>query len=364
MDPVWGASRKSTRVQGDIIAPGSGGSKLVQLQRQSSGIGSGLPTLSTNSLSSISSGPLSSSSLNSHSANLHGSGITQPGLSAFLTGPSALDSLELNSHSNTSGTGSRINSDYGITGSGGLGSRNALLSGGIGSAGVSGYIGSTGGGGGTASGGGGAGGVGQASAHTAGSSLNSGNGSSVVASSEIHPLHFNWVFWFMHRPPGSKIVNYESAMKKIATFGSVEDFWAVYSHLRRPHELPNVSDYHMFRQGVRPVWEDAANINGGKWIVRLKKGLASRYWENLIMAVIGDQFDVGSEICGIVLSIRGAEDILSIWNQSSQGGRTNLKIRDTMKRVLSLPADTIMEYKTHNDALKDNSSFRNTDVFR
>lgn len=203
-----------SRMQGDNSAPGSGGSKLVQLQRQSSGIGSGLPTLSTNSLSSISSGPLSSSSLSSHSASLHGSGMTQPGLSAFLTGPSALNSLELNSHSSTSGTGSRINSEYGITGSGGLGSRNAPLSGGSGSAGVSGYIGSTGGGGGV-------GGVGQASAHTAGSSLNSGNGSSLAASSEIHPLHFNWVFWFMHRPPGSKIVNYESAMKKIATFGSV-----------------------------------------------------------------------------------------------------------------------------------------------
>ncbi|KAG0227550.1 Eukaryotic translation initiation factor 4E type 2 [Actinomortierella wolfii] len=187
---------------------------------------------------------------------------------------------------------------------------------------------------------------------------------SSVGTSEIHPLHFNWVFWFMHRAPGSKIVNYESSMKKIATFGSVEDFWAVYSHLRRPHELPNVSDYHLFKQGVRPVWEDATNINGGKWIVRLKKGLASRYWENLVMAVIGDQFDVGSEICGIVLSIRGAEDILSLWNQSAHEGRINLKIRDTMKRVLNLPPDTIMEYKTHNDALKDNSSFRNTDVFR
>lgn len=208
-------------MQGDNSAPGSGGSKLVQLQRQSSGIGSGLPTLSTNSLSSISSGPLSSSSLSSHSASLHGSGMTQPGLSAFLTGPSALNSLELNSHSSTSSTGSRINSEYGITGSGGIGSRNAPLSGGSGSAGVSAYIGSTGGGGGAGSGGGGVGGVGQASAHTAGSSLSSGNGPSLVASSEIHPLHFNWVFWFMHRPPGSKIVNYESAMKKIATFGSV-----------------------------------------------------------------------------------------------------------------------------------------------
>ncbi|KAF9934974.1 Eukaryotic translation initiation factor 4E type 2 [Linnemannia zychae] len=340
MDSVWGAPRKSTRMQGDSNAPGSGGSKLVQLQRQSSGIGSGLPTLSTSSLSSISSGPLSSSSLSSHSHSIHGSGMTQPGLSAFLTGPSTLDSLEFTGSSNT-GAGSRINSDYGVAG--GHGSRSALLSGG-GTSASSAYTGSAGSGG------------GQVHAHTIGSANQT--------SSEIHPLHFNWVFWFMHRPPGSKVVNYESAMKKIATFGSVEDFWAVYSHLRRPHDLPNVSDYHLFRQGVRPVWEDPANINGGKWIVRLKKGLASRYWENLVMAVIGDQFDVGSEICGIVLSIRGAEDILSIWNQSSQGGRTNLKIRDTMKRVLNLPADTIMEYKTHNDALKDNTSFRNTDVFR
>ncbi|CAG8480347.1 4363_t:CDS:2 [Acaulospora colombiana] len=100
--------------------------------------------------------------------------------------------------------------------------------------------------------------------------------------SEIHPLHFTWVFWFMHRIPGSKIQNYESSMKKIAAFSSIEDFWAVYSHLRRPHELPNISDYHLFKQGIRPVWEDDTNINGGKWIVRLKKGLASRYWESLV----------------------------------------------------------------------------------
>ncbi|RUP46927.1 translation initiation factor 4e [Jimgerdemannia flammicorona] len=183
-------------------------------------------------------------------------------------------------------------------------------------------------------------------------------GGAAATSGEIHPLHYTWVFWFMHRPPGAKITNYESSMKKIAAFSSVEDFWAVYSHLRRPHELPNISDYHLFKQG------DDININGGKWIVRLKKGLASRYWEALVMAIIGDQFDVGQEICGAVLSIRSSEDILSVWNQSAHEGRINLKIRDTMKRVLNLPNDTIMEYKTHNDALKDNSSFRNTDVFR
>ena len=43
---------------------------------------------------------------------------------------------------------------------------------------------------------------------------------------------------------------------------------------------------------------------GGKWIIRLKKGLASRCWENLILAMLGEQFMVGEEICGAVISVR------------------------------------------------------------
>ena len=58
------------------------------------------------------------------------------------------------------------------------------------------------------------------------------------------------------------------------------------------------------------VPKDEANRYGGKWIVRLRKGLASRCWENLIMAMLGEQFMVGEEICGAVVSIRFQEDIL------------------------------------------------------
>lgn len=52
--------------------------------------------------------------------------------------------------------------------------------------------------------------------------------------------------------------------------------------------------------------QDDANRCGGKWIVRLRKGLASRCWENLILAMLGEQFMVGDEICGAVVSIRFA----------------------------------------------------------
>ncbi|KAJ4918048.1 hypothetical protein JOQ06_011195, partial [Pogonophryne albipinna] len=115
------------------------------------------------------------------------------------------------------------------------------------------------------------------------------------------------------------------------------------------------------RGGERVVLDDC-NRGGGKWIIRLRKGLASRFWENIVLAMVGEQFMVGEEICGAVVSIRFQEDILSIWNKTSNDITTTSRIRDTLRRVLNLPTNTIMEYKTHNDSLRDNSSFRNTKI--
>ena len=95
------------------------------------------------------------------------------------------------------------------------------------------------------------------------------------------------------------------------------------------------------------------NIQGGKWIIRLKKGVADRLWEEIVVAVVGDQFDdcgpgaeLGSwrsgngtgaanggedsnepEICGCTLSVRQSEDILSVWNRHGYDQKVNQKIR-------------------------------------
>jgi translation initiation factor 4E len=180
-----------------------------------------------------------------------------------------------------------------------------------------------------------------------------------------HPIQFVYTFWFSRRSPGKQTSaqNYDQNLKKVGTFASVEQFWQYYSHMIRPCDLSGHSDFHLFKQGIRPMWEDDANKGGGKWIVRLKKGLASRCWENLILAMLGEQFMVGEEICGAVISIRYQEDLLSLWNRTANDQVTTSRIRDTLKRVLNLPPNTIMEYKCHTDSLKDMSSFRNTDVF-
>jgi translation initiation factor 4E len=147
------------------------------------------------------------------------------------------------------------------------------------------------------------------------------------AAPPAHQLRNSWVFWF--RPPISKangFIEYEKTLHPIATVETVEHFFGVYQHLKRPSSLPLVSDYHLFKKGIRPIWEDEENKNGGKWVVRLRKGVADRYWEDLLLAIIGDQFgEASEEVCGAVLSVRNGEDILSIWARAN--GQRVLKIR-------------------------------------
>jgi len=177
-----------------------------------------------------------------------------------------------------------------------------------------------------------------------------------------HPLHEAFTFWFNRKIQGARSAeHYEKNIKKIGTFQTVEEFWSFYNHMVRPHDLPTTFDYHLFRKGVKPMWEHEANSAGGKWIVRLRKGLASRYWEDLVLALIGGQFDVGNEVCGVVLSVRFNEDILSVWTRTSSDLEAKLKIHTIFRRALQLPLSTVMEYKNHDQSIKDNSSFRNTE---
>ncbi|XP_071520055.1 eukaryotic translation initiation factor 4E type 2-like isoform X2 [Panulirus ornatus] len=173
-----------------------------------------------------------------------------------------------------------------------------------------------------------------------------------------HRLQYTYCIWFSRRAPGKQATtqNYDQNLRLLGRFASVEQFWGYYSRLVRPVDLTSHSDIHIFKDGIKPMWEDVANKNGGKWIVRLRKGLASRCWENMILAMLGEQFMVGDEICGAVISVRFQEDIISIWNRTAQDTVTTGRIRDTLKRVLNLPPNTVMEYKTHNDSLKQCSS--------
>ena len=39
----------------------------------------------------------------------------------------------------------------------------------------------------------------------------------------------------------------------------VEDFWGVYNNLMQPSELDKNANYHIFKQGIKPLWEHKDN---------------------------------------------------------------------------------------------------------
>lgn len=195
------------------------------------------------------------------------------------------------------------------------------------------------------------------------------------------PLHSPFAFSYMRRgkstkteegnpaaeaKPAEPVHPYENSIKQICSINTVEEFWLTYNFLKRPNDLPNTTDYHFFRDGIKPTWEDPGNARGGKWIIRLPKGLASRYWEEIVLAMIGGQF-LGvpdGEVCGAVISIRYSEDILGIWNRTAADRDITERLRDAIKKILQLPPFAPMEYKPHQNSIADKSSFRNTQVWK
>eukprot|EP00941_MAST-03F_sp_MAST-3F-sp1_P001600 g1600.t1 len=140
---------------------------------------------------------------------------------------------------------------------------------------------------------------------------------------------------------------YENMIKPIGTFNTVQSFWANYNHMVRSSELPSV-DLSVFVEGIKPVWEDEANKNGGRFLIRLKKGLSARCWELLLLALVGGQFDVPTdEICGVNLSIRYNEDIISMWIRTAKNPNYRHRIKETLERLLMIPPFCKFEFKRH-----------------
>ena len=61
-------------------------------------------------------------------------------------------------------------------------------------------------------------------------------------------------------------------------------------------------------QGIKPMWEDAANAAGGKWVLNLRnqeKHLLPQFWETLVLGLIGETIDADDEITGAAVCSRG-----------------------------------------------------------
>ncbi|GAB5369435.1 hypothetical protein AAMO2058_001404300 [Amorphochlora amoebiformis] len=172
--------------------------------------------------------------------------------------------------------------------------------------------------------------------------------------SEDLKLRASYTFWCMSKDGGFKADAFAEGIKKIGSFGTANGFWSNYKYLTPPGDLKPKRgiDYHCFRSGIKPIWEDPSNENGGEWILRMKKGVATKSWENMLLAMLSGELGEGDEICGIVISIKPTEDRLTVWNKTGANKDIVAKIRDGIQRVLKVPNADAFEYLAHSSKIR------------
>jgi len=186
----------------------------------------------------------------------------------------------------------------------------------------------------------------------------------------IHPLEYDWTFWYDKRPAQGKRMkgeqeSYESNLRAIGTFGTVEDFWRYYNHLVKPSKLELNSNYHFFKTGIKPMWEDSANSKGGKWVFTFKdKSMLDSCWENVVLGLVGETLDEENEICGAVISRRKVGDRIAVWTKTKDNEGAILSIGQKLKAMLGVDPSklllvTRLEYQSHEDSMKSGASYSN-----
>lgn len=56
---------------------------------------------------------------------------------------------------------------------------------------------------------------------------------------------------------------------------------SVYNNIMKTCDLSISSNYHLFKQGIKPMWEDAANKHGGKWSIQLPRNKTMNEIDNI-----------------------------------------------------------------------------------
>lgn len=152
--------------------------------------------------------------------------------------------------------------------------------------------------------------------------------------------------------PNLSSSSWEANLRTIGTHSAVETFLNCFVHLRRPSQLDRHSSYHVFKDGIKPMWEDPRNAKGGKWTItfRLRNpALVDRSWLWLVLGLIGEQLDEKDETCGAVCSIRPRGNRIALWVRDRDDVEKVNRIGRKLVSLLELEKEpgVAMEFTAH-----------------
>lgn len=171
-----------------------------------------------------------------------------------------------------------------------------------------------------------------------------------------------WVLWEQIVPKDTK-GEWSDATKQVCTIRTVKEFWGCWNHLPQPSTLlegkkfmrddgkttVDIGSFMLFKEGIRPEWEDKANAEGGHLQLNLKPsvgaGCIDQIWNNIVIGAVSGWIEPPERITGMRLVDRlvqkGKPGMIRIemWYSSDIGEEELYKLRGSFEERMRTRID-------------------------
>lgn len=183
-------------------------------------------------------------------------------------------------------------------------------------------------------------------------------------------LRFTWTIWeqIMQQSGDAKNAAYSDATHRVASFNTVKGFWKYWNHLPQPSELLDgkkfvrengkdksiVDALMLFREGIKPEWEDSVNATGGHFQFQMKPqiggGAIDEYWNNIVLGMIGGTIQPADLITGVRLvdkltANKYAHIRIEVWFASYEDTEKVEALQKSLEQCMGTKLDGSIETK-------------------
>ena len=128
----------------------------------------------------------------------------------------------------------------------------------------------------------------------------------------MHELNNKWILWF--HDPINNDWSFESYIN-IHTINTIESFWEVFNNINKLNIENGM--FFLMKDGIKPMWEDEKNKNGGCWSFKILKENIYETWLDLIINCINETIltdvSINDVINGLSVSPKKTFCIVKIW---------------------------------------------------
>jgi Eukaryotic initiation factor 4E len=106
------------------------------------------------------------------------------------------------------------------------------------------------------------------------------------------PFQYHWAVWYDRH---SDSATYDSRLYVLhEDVADIATFYRVYNNY--PWDKVRLRDtVHIFRKGVKPVWEDPENLKGGCWTFRVPKAKSQAFFHEIAILCMANEFQAALE---------------------------------------------------------------------